>query len=82
VGIKQLPTLARVWLKANFPRPAIRIPPWLRKIRISDRLIKTACMLGGFCMVLRGLYLWHPPLMWFLGGLALLWFGWPSDRRR
>jgi len=41
-------------------------------------MIKTACMLGGFCMALRGFYLWCPIAMWILGGLALLWFGWPG----
>jgi hypothetical protein len=82
VGIKQLPALARVWLKANFPRHVIRIPPWLLRLHITDEKIKTACMIGGFLMALRGLYIWHPPLMWLLGGLALLWYGWPADSRR
>lgn len=75
--IKRLLLLPFLWLRAQFPRPAIRIPPWMRKVRISDSFIQTACMLGGFLMALRGLYLWHPPLMWFAGGVFLLWFGWP-----
>ena len=68
-----------IWLRAQFARPAIRIPPWLH---ISDEFIQAACMIGGFLMAMRGLHMWHPPLMWFLGGLALLWFGWPSRRGR
>ncbi len=68
-----------LYLRAQFTRPAIRVPPWLH---ISDEFIMAALVLGGFSMVLRGLWLWHPPLMWFLGGLALLWYGWPGGRRR
>jgi len=68
------------WLRSQFPRPAIRIPPWIRTLKISDDLTQTACIIGGFVMAFHGLKMACPWLAWFAGGIFLMWFGWPSRK--
>lgn len=83
MSIKQLPALARAWLKANFPRPAtFKLPARMRRIRITDEAIRTACILGGFAAFCWGLWDIAPWLAKIIGGLCLVWFGWPTGRDR
>lgn len=77
---KQLFAIPRAWFRVNFPRPAIRVPPWIRRIRITDGVIRTVCIVGGFAAFCWGLWDIAPWLAKIIGGLCLIWFGWPAGR--
>gem|GEM_PF-1673926 len=51
-----------------------------RRIRLPTRatildVLREACLLAGFFMLGRGLWLIYVPLMWLVCGLLLLWVG-------
>jgi len=50
------------------------------KAKITPEFVKETCILVGFAMVLRGLWLIYPPAMWIIGGMALIWFGMPGKK--
>lgn len=76
-------------MKLPFKLPGIRfLMNWFRaksraiKAKITPEFIKETCLLAGFSMVLRGLWLIYPPAMWIIGGMALVWFGLPAPAGR
>jgi hypothetical protein len=44
--------------------------------KIQD-FVQEAALIGGFLMLLRGLYLIFPPIMWIIGGILLILIGFP-----
>lgn len=72
-------------MKIDFKLPRIRLPAAqikakfrALKAKITPENVKETCLLVGFFMVLRGLWLIYPPAMWILGGAGLIWFGLPG----
>ncbi|MEN6325799.1 MAG: hypothetical protein ABFD18_06295 [Syntrophomonas sp.] len=55
-------------LKPRLKLPRIRHP----SIKITNQNIQELALLAGFLMILKGLYMIYPPLMWILGGLYLM----------
>jgi hypothetical protein len=55
-------------MKVPIKFPRIRLP----SVKIAATSIQELAMLAGFLMLLRGLWMWWPPLMWMLGGLWLM----------
>jgi hypothetical protein len=52
----------------------------LKNIKLSPEFIKETCLVAGFLMLLRGLWLIWPPAMWIIGGVCLMWFGLPGKQ--
>jgi hypothetical protein len=81
-------------MKFNLKLPKIRLPAvdlrllivrFKAKIRavkakITPENVKETCLLVGFFMLLRGLWLIWPPIMWIIGGILLMWFGLPGKK--
>lgn len=63
-------------IKTWFIMPKIRLP----SITIIENLVSEAAMVGGFLMLLKGIYMIYPPLMWIIGGILLFLFGFPARR--
>lgn len=58
--------------------PHIRLPSQ-QKIETT---VRETCLVAGFLMFARGLWLIYPPVMWLVCGLALVWCGLPPRRER
>ncbi len=61
-------------MKKFFKPPKIRLP----SLKIPNGFFEELAILAGFLMVLRGLWLIYPPLMWIFGGI---WLMLPAKRR-
>jgi hypothetical protein len=55
-----------------FRLPRIRLPRKSIKMIFED-----TCLLAGFIMLARGLWLISPAIMWIVCGLLLMWCGRP-----
>jgi hypothetical protein len=58
--------------------PMIRLPS---SVNVEESF-REACLVAGFFMFARGLWLMYPPGMWLGCGLALIWCGLPPRRER
>jgi hypothetical protein len=54
--------------------------PKISPEKLNDYISETA-MIGGFFMLLKGLYTIYPPAMWIIGGILLILLGFPARRR-
>jgi hypothetical protein len=54
----------------------MKIIPRFSRETIED-LIQEAAIVGGFLMLMKGLYMVYPPSMWIIGGLLLILLGFP-----
>jgi hypothetical protein len=57
--------------------PRIRLPSRAKTLTI----VREACLVAGFFMFARGLWLIYPPAMWIGCGTALVWCGLPPRGR-
>lgn len=48
--------------------------------KFTSELIKEAALVLGFLALMRGLWIIHPAAMWIIGGVILLWFGFPGKK--
>lgn len=64
-------------LKNRLRLPVIRMP---ERAKIEN-FVSDAAMIGGFLMLLKGLYMIYPPTMWIIGGILVFLFGFPARRR-
>ena len=67
----------------------LKIPLKLPKIRLPsqqkiDEIFRETCLVAGFVMFGRGLWLIWPPLMWLICGVLLMfsYFGFSKGVRR
>ena len=68
------------WIKIRLPSAMRNLTRMLKNIKLSPEFIKETCLVAGFLMLLRGLWLIWPPAMWIIGGVCLMWFGLPGKR--
>lgn len=47
-----------------------------------DDWIREACLLAGFGVLVWGIHLIYHPAAWIIGGILLLYAGWPAGKRR
>ena len=52
----------------------------MKKLKITEDSVKEVALVIGFISTLRGLYLLSPFLMWLIGGIILLGFGFPGKK--
>ncbi|MDB5053139.1 MAG: hypothetical protein JWM44_1189 [Bacilli bacterium] len=52
------------------------------KVKITDEIIREACLVAGFLLLAIGLWLIYPPAMFLVCGLLLLWVGFPSGPKK
>lgn len=62
-------------MKIPLKLPRIRLP----SLKIQNDIIQELAMLAGFLMVMRGLWMIYPPVMWIVGGL---WLALPGKKVR
>lgn len=49
------------------------------RLQLKEEYIREACLVAGFFMLVRGIWLIYPPAAWIVGGLILIWFGTPPE---
>lgn len=52
------------------------------KIKINENIVKEIAIVTGFTSVIRGLWLIHPAAALIIGGITLLWFGFPGKEAK
>ncbi|WP_459998541.1 hypothetical protein [Paradesulfitobacterium aromaticivorans] len=55
-------------MKLPIKLPKIRLP----SLKISSGILQELALLAGFLMLLHGLWMVYPPIMWIIGGLWLM----------
>lgn len=58
----------KLFRNMKFKPPKIRLP----SLKITSETIQELAILAGFLMLLKGLWMVYPPLMWIAGGLWLM----------
>lgn len=49
------------------------------RLRLKEDHVREACLVAGFLMLVRGVWLIYPPAVWIIGGLILIWLGIPPQ---
>jgi hypothetical protein len=55
-----------------------RLIEYIKKNKDNLPDFKDLLLTAGLIMALRGLYLIYPPAMWIIGGIFIIYLGWPQ----
>lgn len=48
--------------------------------RYMHDVVSEAAIIGGFFMLMKGLYMIYPPVMWIVGGILIFLLGFPAKK--